>query len=144
MEAENNNTKEYNDQENNETEEKKPKKLISIENVDLSNKSQIINSPRSLEACLRVGIEPSELYKLNMDEFKKKYPDVKELSEDLLKYRYDAEEKFRRETLEQVKQERIEIIENEKQKKEEEIKNKEKLEKIANDKKENEDKDKEQ
>ena len=63
MEAENNNTKEYNDQENNETEEKKPKKLISIENVDLSNKSQIINSPRSLEACLRVGIEPSELYK---------------------------------------------------------------------------------
>ena len=39
MEAENNNTKEYNDQENNETEEKKPKKLISIENVDLSNKS---------------------------------------------------------------------------------------------------------
>ena len=104
MEAEdNNNTKSYNDEENNETPDEKKKKVISVDNADFTKKSQIINSPRSLEACLRVGIDPSELYKLNMDDFKKKYPDVKKLIQDLLKYRYDAEEKYRNDTIEQVK-----------------------------------------
>jgi hypothetical protein len=128
-EEDNNKAKSYNDEEeNNETPEDKPKKVISVDNADFTNKSQMINSPRSLEACLRVGIEPSELYKLNMNDFKKKYPDVKELSQELLKYRYDAEEKFRCETVEQVKKERNAIIESEK-KQEEEKKKKEEKEK---------------
>ena len=45
-------TKEYNDQDNGETPEENTKKLISLENADFSNRSQLLNSPRSIEACL--------------------------------------------------------------------------------------------
>ena len=91
--------------------------LISLDNCDFSNSANILNSPRSLEACLRLGVEISELYQLNMDDFKKKYPEVKNLSEDLIKLRYEAEEKFRNDTIKQAKEERNKIIEeNEKEK----------------------------
>ena len=129
MEEEENKTKAYNDEENEgneETPEDNSKKVISLDNADFSKKSQIINSPRSLEACLRVGVDPYELYKLNMDEFKKKYPDVKKLSQELLKYRYEAEEKFRDETVKQVVAERNKIIEEENKKNEKKEENKKK------------------
>ena len=122
MEGEENYEKEFNNQENNETPEENTKKLISLDNANFSKKSQTINSPRSLEACLNLGIEPSELYKLNTEEFKKKYPEVKQLSQELFQYRYEAEEKFRNETIEAVKKEREKIIENENKKKEDEKK----------------------
>ena len=70
----------------------------------------MINSPRSLEACNRVGVEPSELYQLTLDQYKKKYPEVVGLSEKILKYRYEAEEKYRNDTIEQVKSMRNKII----------------------------------
>ena len=118
MEEEENNTKEYNDEEFNETPpDDNSKKVISLENANFTKKSQPLNSPRSLEACYHLGIEPSELYKLNMDEFNKKYPEVKRLSQDLVKYRYEGEEKFRNETIEDVKKERERIIEEIKKKK---------------------------
>ena len=97
-------TKEYNDNENDETPETNTKKLISLENADFNKESQSLNSPRSLEACLHLGIEPAELYKLSLEKFKKKYPEVKKLSQELIKYRYDAEEKFRNETIKEVKE----------------------------------------
>ena len=97
--------------------EEQKKNLISLENCDFSNTSNILNSPRSLQACLQLGIEISELYQLTMDEFKKKYPEVKNLSDDLIQLRYDAEEKFRNDTIKQAKEERNKIIEeNEKEK----------------------------
>ena len=96
------------------------KNLISLDNCDFSNKSNVLNSPRSIEACLRLGIERAELYQLSMDEFKKKYPEVKNLSDELIKLRYDAEEKFRNDTIKQAQEERNKIInENEKNKKNE-------------------------
>ena len=85
METEENKTKAYNDEENEETPEDNSKKVISLDNADFSNKSQIINSPRSLEACLRVGVDPSELYKLNMDEFKKKISGCKKIKSRIIK-----------------------------------------------------------
>ena len=112
-------TKEYNDQENGETQEENSKKVISLDNADFSKKSQILNSPRSLEACLRIGVEPFELYKLSVEEFKNKYPDVKRLSKDLFDLRYNAEEEFRNNTIKEVKEERKKIIEEENKKKEE-------------------------
>ena len=90
--------------------------------MDFTNKSQTINSPRSIEACNLAGVEPSELFQLSLEEYKKKFPEVIGLSEKLLKYRYDAEEKFRNETVEQVKQMRKKIIEAQEKKKEKEEK----------------------
>ena len=118
MEEDENKEKEYNDQENEETPEENPQKIISMDNADFTKKSQTLNSPRSLEACLHLGIEPSELYKLNKEEFKKKYPEVKKLDQDLFDYRYEAEENFRNKTIEDVKKERDRIIEEENKNKE--------------------------
>ena len=33
----------------------------------------MINSPRSLQACEQLGVEPLELYQLTLDKFKEKY-----------------------------------------------------------------------
>ena len=60
--AEKEKTKTYNDQENSQTKEDKKKKIISLDDADFSNKAQVLNSPRSLQACLHLGIEPIELY----------------------------------------------------------------------------------
>ena len=84
----------------------------------------MINSPRSLEACRRIGVEPSELYQLNFEQFAKKYPEVINLDNKLFQFRYDAEEKFRKDTVEQIKSERKKIIEMEKKKEEKEKKEK--------------------
>ena len=119
--------KEESPQENN------SKNLISLENCDFSNNSNILNSPRSIEACLRLGVETSELYKLTLEEFKNKYPETKNMEQDLVKLRYDAEEKFRNDTIILVKEERNKIID--------EI-NKKKNENVKNEEKNNEDKDK--
>jgi len=81
----------------------------------------MINSPRSLEACSLVGVEPSELYKLTLEQYKSKHPEVIGLTDKIIQYRYDAQEKFRNETIEQVKIMRKNIIEaKEKQKEKEE------------------------
>lgn len=65
------NVKTYNDEESKEEPEENEKKLISVDNANFSKKSQLLNSPRSLEACLHLGVDPTELYQLNMNEFKK-------------------------------------------------------------------------
>ena len=70
----------------------------------------MVNSPRTLEACTRLGIDPSELYQISLEEFKQINHDVRLLSQNMIKYRYDAEERFRNETIEQVKKEREQII----------------------------------
>ena len=36
--------------------------LISVENFEDDDVAREINSPRSLEACLRAGLDPSQLY----------------------------------------------------------------------------------
>ena len=79
----------------------------------------MINSPRSLQACEQLGVEPLELYQLTLDKFKEKYPELINSNEKLIQIRYDAEEKFREETIKQVKEVRTKIIEDSEKKKEE-------------------------
>ena len=76
----------------------------------------MINSPRSLEACKRVGVEPSELYQLTQEQFRQKYPELISANEKVFQYRYEAEEKFRMDTIKQVMEERYQIIEEKKEK----------------------------
>ena len=45
-------------------------KDISIENFDPNDKNQLINSPTSLEACNRQGLEPKDLQKLTKNKDK--------------------------------------------------------------------------
>ena len=132
MATQEDNAKTNNNQENSENKEESNKKLISLDNADFSNKSQTLNSPRSLEACLHLGVMPSELYQLSMEDFKLKYPEVRTLNQELLKFRYDEDEKYRKDTIEEVKKERKKIIENEKKKKEAQNKKKQNEEKSKN------------
>ena len=69
-----------------------------------------MNSPRSLQACFSLGIEPSELYQITMDEFKLLNPDVRYLPQEMIQLRYDAEEKYRNDSINQVKEARQKIM----------------------------------
>ena len=79
----------------------------------------MINSPRSLRACEQLGVDPLELYQLTTEKFKEKYPELINANEKLFQIRYEAEEKFREETIKQVKEGRKKIIAEESKKKEE-------------------------
>ena len=92
------------------------KNYQSVDNVDFSSKSAIMNSPRSLEACKMLGVDPIEMYYIPFEEFKERNPDMKKLPSDLQQYRYDQFEKFRNETIAQVKEARQGIIDGEKEK----------------------------
>ena len=79
-------------------------------NADFTDKKTLINSPRSIKACLHLGIEVSELIQQNLEEFKKTHPDVRSLDPEMLKYRYNAAEKFRIQSINLIKKEREKII----------------------------------
>ena len=43
---------------------------VNIDNfLDEENEQRRINSPRTLEACLRSGVDPAELYPKDLEEF---------------------------------------------------------------------------
>ena len=76
----------------------------------------MINSPRSLRACKELGILPTELYKLSIDEYKKKDKAYFTLDQKLLNVRYDGYEKFRNDSIALVKKRREILILREKEK----------------------------
>ena len=84
-----------------------------MDNADFTDKNTVINSPRSIKACLRLGIEMSELIQLDIEDFKKKHPDVRSLEPDMLKFRYNAAEKFRIQSINALKKEREKIMDEE-------------------------------
>ena len=57
-----------------------------------------------------MGIETSELIQQNLEEFKTTHPDVRSLDQDMLKFRYNASEKFRIQSINLIKKEREKII----------------------------------
>ena len=73
----------------------------------------MIDSPRSIKACLNLGIQVSELIQLDLEEFKSKYPEIRSLDPEMIKYRYNAAEKFRIQSINLLKKERQRIIEEE-------------------------------
>mmetsp|Transcript_2734 Transcript_2734/g.2867 ORF Transcript_2734/g.2867 Transcript_2734/m.2867 type:complete len:515 (-) Transcript_2734:402-1946(-) len=80
--------------------------LISLENFeDGGETAREINSPRSLESCLRSGIDPSELYPRPYDSFHSK-----NLTKEMVDIKFDRNEKKRREKITIVKMERNSII----------------------------------
>ena len=93
--------------------EEASKKFESVDSADFNSNTSIINSPRSLEACFRLGVDPPELYMISMDKFKELNPDVRKLSQKMQKYRYDEYDKFRNETITMVKEERQKITDDE-------------------------------
>lgn len=79
--------------------------FVSVLNFDDGDVASEINSPRSLEACLRAGFDPKELQPKS-----KKELTVKGMSEDMIETKYQTYEKRRKEKVAAVKKERDDII----------------------------------
>lgn len=78
----------------------------------------MLNSPRSLEACKQLGILPKSLYFLDFKSYLKFNPEIIRLPPEMQKKRFDNINKFRKETINIVKQQRECIIELEQEKNE--------------------------
>ena len=98
--------------------------LISVINADFNDKSNMINSPRTIKACQELSIIPSELYKISLEEYKSTYKLPITMDQKILKLRYDGYEKFRKESISLVVKRREIIItkENERKRKEKNFK----------------------
>jgi hypothetical protein len=67
--------------------------LVSIENFEDGDNTREINSPRSLEACLRAGLDPSQLYPKPPEAFASK-----KLTKEMIEVKIDHFEKKRQGT----------------------------------------------
>jgi hypothetical protein len=56
------------------------KSLVSLEDFMKGKKPRIINSPRSLEACLRQGLDPAELIPKSLAKFQEEN-DIREVAQ---------------------------------------------------------------
>ena len=65
--------------------------LISVENFEDGETAREINSPRSLESCLRSGLDPSELFPKPYEKFASK-----RLTKEMVEIKLDNFEKKRR------------------------------------------------
>jgi hypothetical protein len=79
--------------------------LISVENFEDGETAREINSPRSLESCLRSGLDPSELFPKPYGKFV-----TKKLTKEMVDIKFELSEKKRRERMMIVKAERNSII----------------------------------
>ena len=79
--------------------------IVDINNFISGNEYREINSPRSMEACLRQGLDPSELYPLEKESYRRKG-----MSDAMLDLAFANAERKRTNKLEDVKRERNAII----------------------------------
>lgn len=86
----------------------------NIENIDLTNWKQILNSPRSLQACRKIGVQPMELFFMDFYTFKNTNHEVKNIPREVQNLRYEHYEKLRQDTLAAVKDERRKMINEDK------------------------------
>ena len=88
-----------------------------MDSIDFNSKTQRLNSPRSLEACRKLGIDPLELYSISLEEYKAKNPESRNLPKEILDMRYEAIENYRNKSIDDAKELRAKIIEEEEKKK---------------------------
>eukprot|EP00946_MAST-07B_sp_MAST-7B-sp1_P002786 g2786.t1 len=81
------------------------KQLVSLEDFLKGKKPRLINSPRSLEACLRQGLDPAELLPKSLAKFQAE-EDLREVAQ----VKYEHYEERRLEKLQQARSERAVIV----------------------------------
>jgi len=84
--------------------DKKPGEKEAMEDASIKNMRP--SSPRSLMACLRLGIDPEEVVYRPLNSYSAEHPELQQIQ-------YDKYEKFRRELLEKLKAMRQEVISEE-------------------------------
>ena len=81
--------------------------------INFNSSKKAMKSPRSLEACRQLGINPQDLYYTKFEIFVQNNPDIIRLSKELQEKRFENINKYREKMIEAVKQKREEIIEEE-------------------------------
>jgi hypothetical protein len=87
--------------------------VFNIENIDWFNLRNKLTSPRSIEACRRLGIKMNMLYYMDFNKFKAENPSIINQTKEIQKLRWGHIEEKRLEYIEMVKNEREKIINNE-------------------------------
>ena len=70
-----------------------------------------MESPRSLEACRQLGILPDELYYQDFETYIRLNPEVIGLPKEIQRIRFENIDKYRKSTIEMIKEQRNRIIE---------------------------------
>ena len=87
--------------------------LINLNNCDFYNIKEKLNSPRSLEACYRLGIDVKDLYYKDFHQFKLENNEIITLSKESQIIRWEHNEKRRKEYLQALIQVRQKMKEDE-------------------------------
>ena len=107
----------FEDDKNKEEEMKKTKSNITLTTISFLDKKERITSPHSIEAINLLGYDIKQLYYISFEEYIKKHPELKNVSDELKEKRYNMYEEKRKKKINEAKMKREEIIENEKNKK---------------------------
>lgn len=83
---------------------------LNVEQVDFTNPRQKLNSPRSIEACKRLGIKIKDLYYQDFSTFKHQNPGIINLSKEIQNLRWQHLEENRQNFIQMVKIEREKLI----------------------------------
>jgi len=84
---------------------------FNLSNANFSDYRQRINSPRSIEACRRCGVDPNDLFKIDFNTYVSTHPDVRSLPQEFQANRYNNYDKLRSDIIYQCMEERNKIIE---------------------------------
>ena len=79
--------------------------LVTLDNVEELGRNFVINSPRSLESCLRLGLDTSELVAKDLNTFRQKF-----IPESVTTIKYNHYEQRRTENLKEARNERNMMI----------------------------------
>ena len=79
--------------------------LVTLDNVEELGRNFVINSPRSLESCLRLGLDTSELVAKDLNTFRQKF-----IPESVTMIKYNHYEQRRNENLKEARNERNMMI----------------------------------
>ena len=85
--------------------------------IDFDKSKNQMDSPRSLEACRQLGIIPDELYYQDFETYIRLNPEVIGLPKEIQRIRFENIDKYRKTTIQMIKEQRTRIIDSEKDKK---------------------------
>ena len=90
----------------------------TLETVDFKNKKIRINSPKSKQALLSLGLSENELYEISMKEYIENHPELKKASSEVQEKRYNHYEQRRIKSINEAKEMRQQLYEEEQSSKE--------------------------
>ena len=84
----------------------------TLETVDFTSKKVRLNSPKSKQALLSLGLDENELYEITMKEYIETHPELKKASNEVQEKRYKHFDKRRLKSITEAKEMRLKLYED--------------------------------